>query len=446
MRKGTAQIHVVDSLTSLTVTRKSSSTALSSLTVDPGEQIQLAVSGSYWGRTALRGWDKDAVTCTVSGDIGSVDETGLFTVSSAPTRRLHHHFRRRAEPDHHRLPRLRPQRRDPRPLGLHRPWNTATPTTSSPGSAPRSSAGTTRSAGGTSCSCSTTPWASPPPPTRPTLPTCRRATTTTPPSPGPRRPGLATGTGDGAYSPTAPVTREQAFTILRQALPLLGKNCPDGDLSVLDQFSDKDQIADYAKGHTATLVSQGLVSGKGDGIDPKGNLTRAEMAAILYKAITFTPIDPSVDPSQYTLSLDVTQMILAPGDSTALTASLSPAYENAAITWTSSDPAAAVVSSSGVVTSVYAGSSDQVVTITASWQGLSASCFVVCTSPRQVGTVHDAELGLNVRSGPDTSYSIIGSLKEGGTVAVLGEENGWYRVAFADNKARPSSVMYPAAI
>src|SRR5699024_10862910 len=66
-------------------TQKGSSQALTSLTVDPGEQIQLSVTGSYWGRTALRSWDKNAVSCTISGDIGSVDENGLFTASSAPT-------------------------------------------------------------------------------------------------------------------------------------------------------------------------------------------------------------------------------------------------------------------------------------------------------------------------------------------------------------------------
>ena len=433
--EGTAQIHVVDSLTSLTVSQQGSSQALTSLTVDPGEQIQLSVTGSYWGRTALRSWDKNAVSCTVSGDIGSVDENGLFTVSAAPTSGSitvsagglsqtitvsPSYVHNDVTPDHwaytaveycyaHNIVtgisptefgRDNQIRRGDFMLMLYNALGK-----------PASS----HKADFTDVSESDYYYAA--------LSWAQEA-------------GLATGTGDGAYSPSAPITREQAFTILRQALPLLGKNCPDGDLSVLDQFSDRDQIADYAKAHTATLVSQGVISGKGDGIDPKGNLTRAEMAAILYKAITFTPTDPSIDPSQYFLSLDVTQMILSAGDSTTLTASLSPAYENAAITWTSSDPSAAVVSSSGVVTNVYAGSSEQMVTITASWQGLSASCSVACIPAQRIGTVHDAELGLNVRSGPDTSHSIIGSLKEGNTVAVLGEENGWYRVVFADSKGQ----------
>ncbi len=431
--EGTAQIHVVDSLTSFTVSQKGSSQALTSLTVDPGEQIQLSVTGSYWGRTALRNWE--AVTCTVSGDIGSVDEHGLFTASSAPTSGSitisaggksqtitvsPAYVHNDVTPDHWAYTAVEY-------CYAHNIVTGISPTEFGRDNQIRrgdfmlmlynalGKPATTHKADFTDVSESdyyytALSWA--------------------------QEAGLATGTGDGAYSPTAPVTREQAFTILRQALPLMGKNCPDGDLSVLDQFSDRDQIADYAKVHTATLVSQGLVSGKGDGIDPQGNLTRAEMAAILYKAITFTPVDPSVDPNQYTLSLDVSQMILAAGDSTTLTASLTPAYENAVITWTSSDPTVAVVSSSGAVTNVHTGSSDQVVTITASWQGLSANCFVVCTPAQRLGVVTDAELGLNVRSGPSTSNSIIASLKDGNTVVVLGEENGWYRVVFADSQGQ----------
>ena len=433
--EGTAQLHVVDSLTSLTVSKAGSQEAVTALTVDPGETIQLTVTGSYWGRTALRSWDKNAVTCTVSGDIGTVDETGLFTVSSAPTggsitvsaggisqtitvspAYVHNDV----TPDHwaytaveycyaHNIVsgisstefgRDNQIRRGDFMLMLYNALG-------KPASSHKADFTDVYESDYYYTALS---WA--------------------------QEAGLATGTGDGAYSPTAPITREQAFTILRQALPLLGKNCPDGDLTILEQFNDRDQIADYAAVHTATLVSQGIISGKGDGIDPKGNLTRAEMAAILYKAITFTPFDPSVDPSLYTLSLDVSQMILASGDSTTLNASLTPSYENAFITWTSSDPSIAVVSSAGTVTNIYTGTLDQIVTITASWQGLSASCFVVCTPPQQVGTVHDAELGLNVRSGPDTTYPIVGGLKDQDVVVVLGEENGWFHILCTDSQGQ----------
>ena len=47
---------MVDTLTSLTISREGSTAALSSLSIKPGESVQLTVTGSYWGRTALRGW------------------------------------------------------------------------------------------------------------------------------------------------------------------------------------------------------------------------------------------------------------------------------------------------------------------------------------------------------------------------------------------------------
>lgn len=121
------------------------------------------------------------------------------------------------------------------------------------------------------------------------------------------------------------------------------------------------------------------------------------------------PIEPQLpDPSQYTLTLDHNEVTLKSGESVPLTASLAPAWEGAEISWTSSDPSAAPVSSKGAVTNLYAGTGTASVTITASWNGLSASCTVLCQQAAQTGTVTDAELGLNVRSGPGSDRPVIG--------------------------------------
>ena len=458
--EGEGQIHVVDALTEFTVSKAGSTSPLTALQVEPGEQVQLAVSGSYWGRAALR--DFTGVTWTVEGDVGTVDETGLFTASDQ-----------------------------------------------------RTSGSVTFSAGGLSQTVQITmanvhedvvegDWAYEAVEycyehgivsgVSTTLfgrdnqirrgdfmlmlynalgkPTPAGACTFTDVSPSDyyytalswgQGAGLASGTGGGVYSPTASVTREQAFTILRQAMPLLGKDCPDGDLSILDQFGDRDQIADYALSHAATLVEQGLVAGKGDGLDPKGNLTRAEMAAILYQIITYTPkteepadpteptdpvlpddpVDPgtSVDPDLYTLALDQSQLSLDSGARATLTATLSPAAEGAALTWSSSDPTLATVSATGVVTNLSPRREETQVTITASWNGLTASCTVTCAPARSVGVVTDAELGLNVRVGPGTSYPAAGSLANADQVLVLGEEDGWYQILFR-NGAGQAAVGY----
>ena len=461
--EGTAQLHVVDALTSLTVSREGESGALTALSPEPGEQVQLTVSGSYWGREALREWDPDAVTWTAQGEVGTVDDTGLYTAPEVPgegvltitaggisqtiavspayvhTDVTEDHWAYTAVEycyAHNIVSGISTTQfgRDSQirrgdfmlmvynALGRPEPAGAADFTDVSP-----------EDYWYTALS-----WA--------------------------QHAGLASGTGEGAFSPAAPITREQAFTILRQALPLLGKDCPDGDPSVLDQFADRDLIAGYALGHTATLVEQGLVGGKGDGIDPRGNLTRAEMAVILYNAITFTPAQPEepvdpeepvspddpaepvdpdepaepaepedpVDPGQYALTLDASELVLTAGDTAALTASLTPEAEGARIAWTSSDPAAAAVSPGGTVTCLYTGTDPVFVTVTASWRGLTAQCAVLCAPGRPVGAVHDAELGLNIRSGPGTGHAVIGSLADGDRVVVLESLEGWHRVLYLD--------------
>ena len=463
--EGTTQIHVVDQLTSLTVSKAGSTKALTSLTVKPGETVQLAVTGSYWGRTALR--DTKAVTWSVTGGVGTVDENGLFTASKTggsgtitasaggvtqtvqvSMTNVHNdvtedHWSYEAVEYCYQngivggvsateFGRDLQIRRGDFMLMLYNAVGKPAVTTGCDFTdvSPSDYYYTALSWGQSA--------------------------------------GLASGTGNGAYSPNANITREQAFTILRQAMSFLGKECPDGSLSVLDQFADKDQIADYAKGHTATLVAQGVVSGKGTGIDPKGNLTRAEMAALLYKLITYTPIldlptdpvepEPPVDPvepeqpgepeqpalpdpSGYTLTLDRTEVTLKSGESMTLTAALDPALEGAEITWTSGDPAAAVVTEKGVVTNLFPGGAAQTVTVTASWNGLTAACAVTCQPAELTGTVVNAEKGLNVRSGPGTEHSVIGGLTNGTQVVVLSAENGWCHVLYR-NKAGQAALGY----
>lgn len=446
--EGTAQIHVVNALTSLTVSKAGSTAALSSLTIKPGESVQLAVTGSYWNRTALR--NLAPVSWTVTGDVGTVDENGLFTASgkgesgtiavsaggltktiqvarsNVHTDVAEDHWAYEAVEycyqhgivggiSNTEFGRDYSIRRADFMLMLYgavgRPAVTADCTFTDV---------TSDDYYYTALS-----WG--------------------------QSVGLASGTGGGAYSPNDPITREQAFTILRQAMPLLGKECPTGSLTVLERFADKDQIADYAKGHTATLVAQGVVSGKGDGIDPKGNLTRAEMAALLCKIITYTPItdvptDP-VEPSnpvpsdlpdaaQYTLTLDRSSAVLKSGESCTLSAAIEPTWEGAEITWASSNPAAAAVTADGVVTNLYPGAGTATVTITASWNGKSASCTVSCDPAELTGTVVDAEKGLNVRSGPGTENAVVGGLDNNAQVIILKVENGWCHILYLNRNGQ----------
>ncbi len=47
-----------------------------------------------------------------------------------------------------------------------------------------------------------------------------------------------------------------------------------------------------------------------------------------------------------------------------------------------------------------------------------------------VGTVNTNSGSLSVRNGPGTTHSKIGTLAKGTTVTILGEESGWYRIAY----------------
>ncbi len=91
--------------------------------------------------------------------------------------------------------------------------------------------------------------------------------------------GIALGTGSG-FEPGIAVTREEAFTFVSRYLSRNGL-IYDYDYSVLNRFSDRSRIASYAMKPAATLVGLGIISGSGGKIDPKGYLTRGQMAKVV---------------------------------------------------------------------------------------------------------------------------------------------------------------------
>ena len=97
--------------------------------------------------------------------------------------------------------------------------------------------------------------------------------------------GIAAGTGDGTFRPADALTREQAFAFVFRALGILGVEYLPGDLTWLADFADTADIEEYARTPAATLVSLGIVSGSDGKISPKDNLTRAQMARILYSTL-----------------------------------------------------------------------------------------------------------------------------------------------------------------
>ena len=93
--------------------------------------------------------------------------------------------------------------------------------------------------------------------------------------------GIAQGVGDGRFDPQSQLTRQQAFTFVYRALPILKISYTDGGELDLAAFADTDSIEEYAYIPTATLVKLGVVGGADGKLMPGSSLKRAEMAKIL---------------------------------------------------------------------------------------------------------------------------------------------------------------------
>lgn len=90
--------------------------------------------------------------------------------------------------------------------------------------------------------------------------------------------GIVAGYSSELFGPNDPITREQFAVMLYR---FAGQpSVPDLTLT----FSDADQVSGYASDAMRWAVGAGIISGKGNGIlDPKGDATRAQAAAMLMR-------------------------------------------------------------------------------------------------------------------------------------------------------------------
>ena len=96
--------------------------------------------------------------------------------------------------------------------------------------------------------------------------------------------GIATGSGDGSFSPTSSITREDAMTLLYRTLVKVGKT--PSTANDLSSFTDKASVSSYAQDSIKALVGAGVINGSDGKLAPQGSMTRAQMAHALYKALT----------------------------------------------------------------------------------------------------------------------------------------------------------------
>ncbi len=96
--------------------------------------------------------------------------------------------------------------------------------------------------------------------------------------------GIVQGDLDNKFYPNNPITREDAMVMALRAVNITGKTIASGDTSNLYVYADSSSISDYSKTAVAALIKAGIITGSDDNkIYPQGNLSRAQVAAIIYR-------------------------------------------------------------------------------------------------------------------------------------------------------------------
>ena len=128
-----------------------------------------------------------------------------------------------------------------------------------------------------------------------------------------KRLGISAGIGNNMYAPGKEITRQEMFTLLYNALKVIGQlpgmhgravsgaddqpgmhgravseadDQPGGNSSkTLSDFTDAGQIDSWAQDAMTLFVKTGTVSGSNGKLTPTGTTTRAEMAQVLYNLL-----------------------------------------------------------------------------------------------------------------------------------------------------------------
>ncbi len=99
---------------------------------------------------------------------------------------------------------------------------------------------------------------------------------------------LINGFEDGTFLPQDTITREQAMMIVAKAMHLTGlaeRTSASDATAALAGFTDHSQIGGWAKDNLALTVRAELIKGRSGKIDPKANMTRAEVAALVERLL-----------------------------------------------------------------------------------------------------------------------------------------------------------------
>ena len=94
--------------------------------------------------------------------------------------------------------------------------------------------------------------------------------------------GTYNGRSSSSMAPDAPISRQEAMTVVARALELDYDAYAKTDLSA---FSDRSEISNWALPYVRSMVGAGYIHGRGKILAPLDNITRSEFAQIFYNII-----------------------------------------------------------------------------------------------------------------------------------------------------------------
>ena len=94
--------------------------------------------------------------------------------------------------------------------------------------------------------------------------------------------GTYNGRSSSAMAPDAPISRQEAMTVVARALELDYDSYSKTDLSV---FSDRSEISNWALPYVRAMIGADYIHGRTKGLEPLDNITRAEFAQIFHNII-----------------------------------------------------------------------------------------------------------------------------------------------------------------
>ena len=94
--------------------------------------------------------------------------------------------------------------------------------------------------------------------------------------------GTYNGRSSSSMAPDAPITREEAMTVVARALELDYDSYTKTDLS---KFSDRNKISNWALPYVRAMIGADYIHGRTKGLEPLDNITRAEFAQIFANII-----------------------------------------------------------------------------------------------------------------------------------------------------------------